>query len=73
MLLHEESDLDCMYSYLHEESDLDCNAKDRATRTPLKLDIGNNLITTDLQSYHDTSYSRGGVNQVWILTYSKDM
>jgi hypothetical protein len=23
MLLHEESDLDCVYSYLHEESDLD--------------------------------------------------
>ena len=26
-----------------------------------------------LQSYSDTSYSRGGVNQMWILKNSKDM
>jgi hypothetical protein len=30
-------------------------------------------INTELQSYCDTSYSRGGVNQMWILKNSKDL
>ena len=30
-------------------------------------------VKTGLQSYCDTSYSRGGVNQMWILKNSKDM
>ena len=30
-------------------------------------------VTTGLQSYCDTSYSRGGVNQMWILKNSKDL
>jgi len=30
-------------------------------------------IKTGLQSYCDTSYSRGGVNQVWILKNSTDL
>ena len=30
-------------------------------------------IKTGLQSYCDTSYSRGGMNQMWILKNSKDM
>ena len=29
-------------------------------------------VKTGLQSYCDTSYSRGGVNQMWILKSSKD-
>jgi hypothetical protein len=28
---------------------------------------------TELQSYCDTSYSRGGVNQMWILKNPKDL
>ena len=28
---------------------------------------------TELQSYCDTSYPRGGVNQMWILKNPKDM
>ena len=31
------------------------------------------VVKTGLQSYCDTSYSRGGVNRVWILKNSKDM
>ena len=31
------------------------------------------LVKTRLQRYHDTSYSRGGVNQMWILKNSKDL
>jgi hypothetical protein len=31
------------------------------------------VVKTLLQSYCDTSYSRGGVNQMWILKNSKDM
>ena len=31
------------------------------------------LVKTRLQSYYDTSYSRGGVNQMWILKNSKDL
>jgi hypothetical protein len=31
------------------------------------------LVKTGLQSYCDTSYSRGGVNQMWILKNSKDL
>jgi hypothetical protein len=31
------------------------------------------VFKTGLQSYCDTSYSRGGVNQTWILKNSKDM
>jgi hypothetical protein len=30
-------------------------------------------VKTGLQSYYDTSYSRGGVNQMWILKNSKDL
>ena len=30
-------------------------------------------VKTGLQSYYDTSYSRGGVNQMWILENSKAM
>ena len=30
-------------------------------------------VKTGLQSYCDTSYSRGGVNQMWILKNSKDL
>jgi hypothetical protein len=30
-------------------------------------------VKTGLQSYGDTSYSRGGVNQMWILKNSKDL
>jgi len=30
-------------------------------------------VKTGLQSYCDTSYSRGDVNQMWILTNSKDL
>ena len=30
-------------------------------------------VKTGLQSYCDTSYSRGGVNQMWILKKSKDL
>ena len=30
-------------------------------------------VKTRLQSYCDTSYSRGGVNQMWILRDSKDL
>jgi hypothetical protein len=30
-------------------------------------------VKTGLQSYCDTSYSRGGVNQLWILKNSKDL
>ena len=30
-------------------------------------------VKTELQSYCDTSYSRGGVNQVWILKNSSDL
>ena len=30
-------------------------------------------VKTGLQSYCDTSYPRGGVNQMWILKNSKDM
>jgi hypothetical protein len=30
-------------------------------------------IKTGLQSYCDSSYSRGGVNQMWILKNSKDL
>jgi len=30
-------------------------------------------VKTGPQSYCDTSYSRGGVNQMWILKNSKDM
>ena len=30
-------------------------------------------VKTSLQSYCDTSYSRGGVNQMWILKNTKDM
>jgi hypothetical protein len=30
-------------------------------------------VNTGLQSYCDTSYSRGGVNQMWILKNSKDL
>ena len=42
---------------------------------PFKLN-GRSLISavkTGLQSYCDTSYSRGGVNQMWILKNSKDL
>ena len=31
------------------------------------------FVKTGLQSYCDTSYSRGGVNQMWILKNSKDL
>ena len=31
------------------------------------------MVKTELQSYCDTSYSRGGVNQVWILKNSSDL
>ena len=31
------------------------------------------VVKTGLQSYCDTSYSRGGVNQMWILKNSKDL
>ena len=31
------------------------------------------MVKTGLQSYCDTSYSRGGVNQVWILKNSSDL
>ena len=30
-------------------------------------------VKTELQSYCDISYSRGGVNQMWILKNSKDL
>jgi len=30
-------------------------------------------VKTGIQSYCDTSYSRGGVNQMWILKNSKDL
>jgi hypothetical protein len=30
-------------------------------------------VKTGLQSYYDTSYSRGGVNKMWILKNSKDL
>jgi len=30
-------------------------------------------VKSGLQSYCDTSYSRGGVNQMWILKISKDL
>ena len=30
-------------------------------------------VNTGLQSYCDTSYSRGGVNQMWNLKNSKDL
>jgi len=30
-------------------------------------------VKTELQSYCDTSYSRSGKNQMWILTNSKDL
>ena len=30
-------------------------------------------VKTGLQSYCDTSYSRGGMNQMWILKNSKDL
>ena len=30
-------------------------------------------VKTGLQSYCDTSYSRGGVNQIWIMKNSKDL
>jgi hypothetical protein len=30
-------------------------------------------VKTGLQSYYDTSYSRGGVNQMWILENSKHL
>jgi hypothetical protein len=30
-------------------------------------------VKTGLQIYCDTSYSRGGVNQMWILKNSKDL
>ena len=30
-------------------------------------------VKTGLQSYCDTSYSRGGVNQMWILKNPKDL
>jgi hypothetical protein len=30
-------------------------------------------VKTGLHSYCDTSYSRGGVNQMWILKNSKDL
>ena len=30
-------------------------------------------VNTELQNYCDTSYSRGGVNQMWILKNSKDL
>jgi len=30
-------------------------------------------VKTGLQSYRDTSYSRGGVNQMWILKNSKEL
>ena len=30
-------------------------------------------VKTGLQSYCDTSYSRGGVNQIWILKNYKDL
>jgi hypothetical protein len=30
-------------------------------------------VKTGFQSYCDTSYSRGGVNQMWILKNSKDL
>ena len=28
-------------------------------------------VKTDLQKYHDTCFSRSGVNQMWILTKSQ--
>jgi hypothetical protein len=31
------------------------------------------IVKTGLQSYCNTSYSRGGVNQMWILKNSKDL
>ena len=30
-------------------------------------------VKSELQSYCDTSYSRGGVNQMWILKNSRDL
>ena len=30
-------------------------------------------VKTDLQKYHDTCFSRSGVNQMWILTNPKDL
>jgi hypothetical protein len=44
-----------------------------ALQTPLQI---NNIYSingqTGLLSYCDTSYSRDGVNQIWILKISKD-
>jgi hypothetical protein len=30
-------------------------------------------VKAGLQKYHDTCFSRSGVNQIWILKNSKDM
>jgi hypothetical protein len=30
-------------------------------------------VKTGLQKYHDTCFSRNGVNQMWILQNSKDL
>jgi len=30
-------------------------------------------VKTNLQKYHDTYFSRSGVNQMWILKNSKDL
>ena len=30
------------------------------------------VVKTGQQKYHDAKFSRSGVNQIWILKYSKD-
>ena len=49
------------------------NAKCSTTPLSKLLTCILSAVSTGLQSYCDTSYSRSGVNQMWILKNSKDL
>ena len=59
----------CPFKQRYIAGSAKCSTKHRSELLTCIL----SAIKTGLQSYSDISYSRGGVNQMWILKNSKDM
>jgi hypothetical protein len=59
----------CPFKQCYISRSVKCSTKPLTKILPYIISV----VKTLLQSYCDTSYSRGGVNQMWILKNSKDM
>ena len=59
----------CPFKQHYISGSAKCSTKPLSTLLTCILSV----VKTRLQSYCDTSYSRGSVNQMWILKNSKDL